>query len=305
VRVHHLNCGSLRAIMRVEDTLPPERAVCHCLLIETGTSGLVLVETGLGLGDIERPSESLGRDFVSLAGPVLNPEETAIRQVARLGYTPADVRHIVLTHLHRDHTGGLPDFPHATVHLHEAEYRAVTDPRAPHYQHSSERFMAAHRAHQPRWEPAQPDASWFGIDAAHLDGLPDGILLVSLPGHTPGHSGVAVRLADHWLLHAGDAYLYHGEIEADPLVPHPELDFLQHATEVDPRLRLDSLHRLRALQHDHRGQITIFSAHDPWEYQRLAHFTRGNSEIPAERATEGSRVGESVPHGNVGDRGPV
>ena len=56
----------------------------------------------------------------------LNPEQAAMRQVARLGYAPADVRHIVLTHIHFDHCGGLPDFPAASVHVHRREYKAFT-----------------------------------------------------------------------------------------------------------------------------------------------------------------------------------
>jgi glyoxylase-like metal-dependent hydrolase (beta-lactamase superfamily II) len=269
MRVHHLNCGSLRTVTSVDGSLPPERAVCHCLLVETDADGLVLVETGFGLGDIEHPRESLENDFLAFAEPVLDPEETAIRQVARLGFSPADVRHIVLTHLHRDHTGGLPDFPHAKIHLHEAEYQAVTDPSAEHHQHSLDRFMKAHHAHGPRWAPSQPGGSWFGTDdAAKLEGLPDDILLIPLPGHTPGHSGVAVRLADHWLLHAGDAYFYHGEIEADPPVSHPELDFIQEDAQVDRNLRLEGLRRLRELHREHGDEVEIFSAHDPWEFQR-------------------------------------
>ena len=36
MRVHHLNCGSLRTIAPVDPMLLPARGVCHCLLIETG-----------------------------------------------------------------------------------------------------------------------------------------------------------------------------------------------------------------------------------------------------------------------------
>src|SRR3546814_2886084 len=55
---------------------------------------------------------------------------------------------------------------------------------------------------------------WFGFEAVRdLDGLPPEILLVPLPGHTWGHSGVAVQEdGGGWLLHAGDAYFYRGEV---------------------------------------------------------------------------------------------
>ncbi|WP_223281445.1 MBL fold metallo-hydrolase [Streptomyces antnestii] len=48
-----------------------------------------------------------------MARPVLDTGETAVRQVAALGYDIEDVRHIVLTHLDLDHAGGLRDFPPA------------------------------------------------------------------------------------------------------------------------------------------------------------------------------------------------
>jgi glyoxylase-like metal-dependent hydrolase (beta-lactamase superfamily II) len=260
----------MRTVPPVDDSASPERIVCHCLLVETDADGLVLVETGIGLGDLEHPRESLGADFLAFAEPVLDAEETAVRQVARLGFSPADVRHIVLTHLHRDHGGGLPDFPHATVHLHGAEHRAATDPADEYHGYGVERFPEPQRAHGPRWAPVRADRSWFGLPAAGLEGLPDDILLIPLRGHTPGHSGVAVRLADRWLLHAGDAYFYHGEIDADPPVSHPLFDLVQENAQADRDLRLDALQRLRTLHREHGGEVEIFSAHDPWEFRRYA-----------------------------------
>src|SRR5262245_1849571 len=98
MKVHHINCGTLR---------PPARAwidgvgslwergtlICHVLLLE-GPDGLVLVDTGVGIEDCEEPRERLGSMFLTLAAPALRPEETALRQVERLGFSARDVRHI-------------------------------------------------------------------------------------------------------------------------------------------------------------------------------------------------------------------
>ena len=88
-----------------------------------------------------------------------------------------------------------------------------------------------------------------------------------LGGHTAGHTGVAVRDGDRWLLHCGDAYYYHRELAEDPH-PHPLLDLVQSSAEVHHDLRLGTQARLRELVRDHGDEVTVFSAHDPWELER-------------------------------------
>ncbi|MFF3286460.1 MBL fold metallo-hydrolase [Streptomyces sp. NPDC003023] len=280
MRIHHLNCGSLRKIppLGVEPAAVAANrelpAVCHCLLVETDSDGLILVDTGLGTADVQDPGRSLGAEWVAYARPALDPEESALRQVVRLGYAPRDVRHIVLTHLHRDHTGGLPDFPHARVHVHADEYRAVTDLSDIHHRHSLDRFMPAHRAHAPLLTPAPSDEStdWFGFPGvARPQGPACDLLLVPLPGHSAGHAGVAVRDDDgRWLLHAGDAYMYRGEIEHTPPLAHPVLEPVQQGAQTDADARVATRDRLRGLLRDHSDEVSVFSAHDPWELARLA-----------------------------------
>ncbi|MFJ9580443.1 MBL fold metallo-hydrolase [Streptomyces sp. NPDC101191] len=278
MRIHHLNCGSVRTIDPTYDGPASLPAVNHCLLVETDADGLVLVETGLGLGDVRDPEVTLGADWVAMAQPALDEGETAIRQVARLGYDPADVRHILLTHLDVDHCGGLPDFPGARVHVLAAELAAARA-EAPSY-----RYRSAHWAHEPDWvtysfpSDLDPDTGpvpapdhaddWFGFAAHRPEGLPEGFRLVPLGGHTAGHTGVAVRDADRWLLHCGDAYYYHREVEEAKEV-HPVMDVVQTRSQVHRDLRIGTQARLRELVRDHGDEVTVFSAHDPWEFARL------------------------------------
>jgi glyoxylase-like metal-dependent hydrolase (beta-lactamase superfamily II) len=232
-------------------------------LVETDRAGLVLVETGLGLDDVRHPADTLGADWVEMAQPVLAEEETAVRQIAALGYAPDDVRHIIVTHLDVDHCGGLPDFPDAQVHVLAAELDAATA-EAPSF-----RYRPAHWAHGPKWVryPAEAGEDWFGFTSIQAIGLPPEIRLVPLGGHTAGHTGVAVPDDDRWLLHCGDAYYYHREMGKDP-EPHPILDIVQTSSEVHHDLRLGTQARLRELVRDHGDEVSVISAHDPWELDR-------------------------------------
>ena len=276
MRVHHLNCGTLRPLGgRLIDGEPGllRRAemVCHCLLLETDTS-LVLVETGLGTPAVDQATDWLGRTFVRLINPDADARQTAVAQIARLGFDPREVRHIVLTHLDVDHAGGLVDFPEATVHLYAEELRAAQQPRTV---LDRRRYRAAHFAHQPTWAAhAGLGQPWLGFDAVReLNGLPPEILLIPLAGHTRGHAGVAIHIGSGWLLHAGDSYFHPGEL--DPARPHcpPGLALFESMMQTEKQARLHNQQRLRELARDHRDQVQIFSAHNAAEYHHATNTT--------------------------------
>jgi glyoxylase-like metal-dependent hydrolase (beta-lactamase superfamily II) len=242
--------------------------VCHCLLLETDDAGLVLVDTGVGSQATTRPGEWIGRPFRLVASPTLAAAETALHQIQRLGYAAADVRHIVLTHLDFDHAGGLADFPAATVHVHAPELAAALAPRD---RHERFRYRGAQFAHGPHWRPHTADGEpWYGFRAVReLDGLPSEILLVPLAGHTRGHAGVAVATDEGWLLHAGDAFYFHGTLDATPRRP-PGLAVTETVLQTQRRSRLDNQARLRMLSLEHGSRITVFCAHDATGYRQLA-----------------------------------
>jgi glyoxylase-like metal-dependent hydrolase (beta-lactamase superfamily II) len=142
------------------------------------------------------------RIFQALFDVPLQKEEAAILQVARLGYRPQDVRHVILTHMHFDHCGGLPDFPDAKIHVNRKEQEAFLGrPR----RWADLAYVRRHIAHRPEWVLyEQTGERWFDFEAIRLPFEPE-MWMVPLYGHTRGHSGVAIRTNEGWLFHVADS----------------------------------------------------------------------------------------------------
>lgn len=257
MKVHHLNCGTLKPrLLNIE-------AVVYCLLVETG-EGLVLVDTGFGTQDYNHPSRKM-RFFLSWMGVPYDPEETALHQVEKLGFQPGDVKDIIQTHLHIDHAGGLADFPWARIHVYQKEYQAIQHPKGL----MEFAYVQDHWAHEPKWVIHKaPLIDWYGLKAIPvLETTEADFLLIPLPGHTRGHCGVAIGKPGDWLLHCGDA--------ASPFHPGSDLHgrgrSAYHLNFLPDRLASqilgDHTPQLRTLLEQHGDEIRAISAHDLYSFR--------------------------------------
>jgi glyoxylase-like metal-dependent hydrolase (beta-lactamase superfamily II) len=259
MKIHHLNCGTQRA--RVLGV----RSIAYCLLLEEA-DGLNLVDTGFGLADYRSPSWRM-RMFLWLLRVPRREEQTARRQIEALGLDPGRLQHIVMTHLHLDHAGGLRDFPWAQVHVHRLELDSALRRQGP----LGFGYDPPQWSHDPHWvlhDGAGRD--WFGFRALPvLESKADELLLVPLPGHTPGHCGVAVWTRAGWLLQCGDA--------AAPR--HRATQWREDQVEAPTSRIIPSrvvrwsngrqAERLRLLVRKHGSEVEVISGHDIAGFERL------------------------------------
>jgi len=139
--------------------------------------------------------------FAEHDGPVVEGIMTATQplkpQLAAAGYTPADIDYFALSHYHSDHTANANDFAGATwiVQRAERDFMFADDPQGI---IDTDSFNALRNAETRI------------LDDQDLDVFGDGrVVVMSAPGHTPGHQVLAVELANAGtVLLGGDLYHY-------------------------------------------------------------------------------------------------
>lgn len=159
--------------------------------------GLVLFDTGQDRAAVTDPgyfpSSPTGLVYSRIARFDIGEDETLPVQLARLGYRIGDVDKVVISHLHQDHIGGLPDLGHAEIFVGRSEWESLARPLP------EVRGLLPSRIDLPglQWrlldfEPlADPELAPF---TTGLDLFDDGALtLLPTPGHTPGSLSMLVR----------------------------------------------------------------------------------------------------------------
>jgi len=197
-------------------------------LLDTGDTGF-LVNTGRQLILVDAGA---GTWF---GGGALGRLVESLRSA---GYAPEQVDRVLLTHLHSDHIGGLTTqdgqrvFPNADVFVSKAESDFWLSP---------EIAAKAAKDAQPFFQSAQAIAAPY-IQAGRWhtfsdsDVLVDGLELVSLHGHTPGHSGYEFSSNGRKILFWGD--IIHQQLVQ---LSHPDITVvfdIDHAAAAATRNKL-------------------------------------------------------------------
>jgi glyoxylase-like metal-dependent hydrolase (beta-lactamase superfamily II) len=161
---------------------------------------LVLFDTGIGtrIEEEMRPPIYWGNLFFHrfVMRTRFNPRHDALtHQLQRLGFKPADVKNVIISHLHWDHAGGMRDFPHAHFFVGHREWDFVSGLSGMSLLKNAfitEQFCGAGLDIELiETDPRKP----FKNFPASYDVFGDGsMVLVDLPGHSPGLLGLYVTL---------------------------------------------------------------------------------------------------------------
>jgi N-acyl homoserine lactone hydrolase len=139
----------------------------------------VLFDTGCHPTVPEGPEGRWG-GLAKLMVPIMQPGEHVLTGLAGLGLSPDDIDVVVNSHLHPDHCGCNAFFRKATFLIHTDELAAA---RAPGSEASG--YLTA------EWDQPMPIDEVKGQRDMFGDGR---IVLLPLPGHTPGSMGALVQL---------------------------------------------------------------------------------------------------------------
>src|SRR5882724_439690 len=207
----------------------------NCYLIRHA-KGVLLWDTGIADAVAAMPD-----GLVTGGGAITQRRtKTLAAQLAEIGVKPADIGYVAISHTHGDHVGNVALFPTSTILIQTAEYEwAMTQPTKPAF------------AATQNFNKLTGDRDVFG------DGS---VLILSTPGHTPGHQSLLVRLPKTGaVVLSGDFVHFRDNFEARRV---PSFNFNQEQS-------LQSIDKIGALLKAERGQLWI--NHDSAQSATIPH----------------------------------
>ena len=159
--------------------------------------GLVLFDTGVAPALVSDPdyiNSPIGRFILKKVFRFhIGPEDALDKRLEAIDLAAADVRKVVISHLHFDHIGGISHVPQAELLVSRDEWRQLAAP------HPERDWVLREHIELPgtNWQPIEfvpTDDPLLAPFGACYDCMGDGsMVLLPTPGHSPGSMSMLVR----------------------------------------------------------------------------------------------------------------
>lgn len=194
----------------------------------------------------------------ALDGAPEAPKVPLVDLLARIGVPADKVDYVCISHHHLDHTGQATSFPKATLLIGKGDWDFLSAKQPPNGMDAKE--FAMRSARLAPWISGGGKVELLTRDRKDVFG--DGsVIMVSLPGHTPGHHGLLVKLEKTgYVLLTGDVSHFHENYESNGIP-------VWNANRADS---LASLDRFKAIARNLHATVII--QHDPRDIGKLPAF---------------------------------
>ena len=253
VRLYVFDCGVLhnadmgRFNLKKEDVTTTDMSIA-CFLV-AHPKGNLIWDTGAIPDNSWTPTGRTTTVHVTLPdgqGRDADVDKTLQAQLAEVGYSPADISYLALSHYHYDHTANSNAFAGATWLVRQVEHDAMFGGK---YSGSL----------QPSTFSALQKSKTIIIKTDEYDVFGDGsVIIKSAPGHTQGHQVLYVKLAKTGgVVLSGDLYHYPAEKTLDRV---PTFEFSQDQTRAS-RVSVEAFLKKTSaqlwIQHDFEGNAKL------------------------------------------------
>jgi glyoxylase-like metal-dependent hydrolase (beta-lactamase superfamily II) len=193
----------------------PKNIVGSCYLIRHGDRHM-LWDTGLSDALIANPYDSPGQ--------TIRLKRSLVDQLGQIGVRPEQIELIGISHWHFDHVGQAGRFPQARLMIGKEDSEFLKGTPSP--DEDSSKALAHWLTGKGKIDPVSGDRDVFG------DGR---VTMLDLPGHTPGHYALLVRLASGPVLLSGDQYHFTEQVKNRGVPPfnHDRSDTLASMDRFD------------------------------------------------------------------------
>ena len=186
----------------------------------------------------------------ALDGAPEAPKVPLVDLLARIGVKPDAIDYVGISHHHLDHTGQAAAFPKATLLIGKGDWDLLSAAEPPYGMDAKEFALRSGRL--APWISGGGKVELLTRDRKDVFG--DGtVVMINLPGHTPGHHGLLVKL-EHagYVLLSGDVSHFHENYASDG-IPTWNANRADSLASLDRFKKIaDKLHATVIIQHDPR-----------------------------------------------------